>query len=92
MTVEMTSEALGKKVGESYTGPEEPWLLAEGYAKRAGYTGPGVSNTGPTDVTPDLDVTRAENREDAPARTATGGQNSEPVAYDFDPGGVDDDA
>lgn len=36
MTVELTSEALGKAVGATHTGPEEAWLLANGYAKQAG--------------------------------------------------------
>ena len=104
MTVELTSPAMGKKVGESYTGPEEPWLLAEGYAKRAGYTGPGVSGTGPATVEPDEDVTAAANREPAPSRTKTGGVEPGPrdpamgytdprkPAYDFDKGSVNDDA
>lgn len=35
MTVRITSPALGKKVGESYTGPLEAWLLNEGYATTA---------------------------------------------------------
>lgn len=65
MAVEMTSEAYGKLPGESYTGPEEDWLLANGYAKRAGYTGPGVANTGASDVTPDKEPTDAVNREEA---------------------------
>lgn len=39
MAVVMTSEALGKKPGETFTGAaaEEAWLLAEGYAKKANY-------------------------------------------------------
>lgn len=93
MAVTMTSEALGKQPGETYTGPEEDWLLAQGYAKRDGYTGPGVSNTGPSDVAPANDPTQRENRE--PAQTGFDDQhrpNPEPVPYDFDPGGVDDDA
>jgi len=65
MAVEMTSEAYGKQVGETYTGSEEDWLLANGYAKRTGYTGPGVSNTGASDVVPDKDPTLADNREGA---------------------------
>lgn len=70
MTVTLTSEAFGKQPGETYTGPEEAWLLAEGYAKQDGYTGPGVSDTGPTDVDPDEDPTLAENREDSPGYAA----------------------
>lgn len=64
MTVTLTSPVLGKNVADSYTGPLEDWLLSEGYARRAGYTGPGVKNVGPTvnfDV--DGDPTLAENRE-----------------------------
>lgn len=37
MTVTLTSEAVGKLPGQTYTGPEEAWLLAEGYATQAGY-------------------------------------------------------
>lgn len=37
MTVTLTSEALGKQPGDTYTGPEEAWLLAQGYASKAGY-------------------------------------------------------
>lgn len=64
MTVQLTSPVLGKAVGASYTGTLEPWLLAEGYAKQANYTGPGVSNTGPTDVVPANDPTLPGNRGD----------------------------
>lgn len=35
MTVTITSEVLGKQVGEPYTGPLESWLLHEGYARDA---------------------------------------------------------
>jgi hypothetical protein len=66
MTVTMTSEAVGKKPGETYTGPEEAWLLAEGYAKQDAYTGPGVAETGPASSSVANDLTRAENREPAP--------------------------
>jgi hypothetical protein len=66
MTVTLTSPVFGLNVDDPYTGPEEAWLLAEGYAKQAGYTGPGVSNTGPTDVDPGDDPTLAANREPAP--------------------------
>lgn len=64
MTVELTSPVLGKGVGATYTGTLEAWLLAEGYAKQAGYTGPGVSNTGATDVVPANDPTLPANRGD----------------------------
>lgn len=79
MTVELTSPVLGKQVGDTHTGPEEAWLLANGYAKQAGYTGPGVSNTGPSDVGPSDELTDAANREQ-PGET-----------YDVDLGGVDDE-
>lgn len=108
MTVTLTSEALGKQPGATYTGPEEDWLLSEGYAKKANYTGPGVSNTGPTDVVPAKDPSLPENREEPPKRSndsreedpgrtdpaMTPGQPAEPIKppYDFDTGGVNDDA
>ena len=64
MTVTLTSPAEGKKVGETYTGPREAWLLAEGYATKKSYSGPGVSNTGPATFTkPSQDPRPAENRE-----------------------------
>lgn len=71
MTVTLTSPVLGKAVGDTYTGTLEDWLLSNGYAKRAGYTGPGVANTGPVKgyVAAD-DPTLAENRE-APYFPAT---------------------
>lgn len=37
MTVTLTSPVLGKNVGDTHTGPEEDWLLAQGYASKAGY-------------------------------------------------------
>lgn len=64
MTVELTSPVLGKAVGDTYTGTLEAWLLAEGYAKQDGYTGPGVSNTGATDVVPANDPGLPANRGD----------------------------
>ena len=64
MTVTLTSPVLGKPVGATYTGTLEAWLLAEGYARQDGYTGPGVSNTGTTDVTPANDPTLPANRGD----------------------------
>jgi len=63
VAVELTSPVLGLDVGAPYTGTLEDWLLTQGYAKRAGYTGPGVANTGTTDVAPGDDPTLAENRE-----------------------------
>lgn len=35
MTVAITSPVLGLAVGATYTGPLEPWLLAEGYARNS---------------------------------------------------------
>lgn len=102
MAVTLTSPVLGQEPGYSYTGPLEGWLLAEGYASQAGYTGVGVSNTGPTAVAPDQDPTNAENREairadggkatianDATNLTQTSFANPD---YDLDPAGTDDDA
>lgn len=72
MPVTLTSPALGHDVGFVYTGPEEPWLLAHGYARQNGYTGPGVSNTGAADTTPANDPTLAPNREPEPSRNELG--------------------
>ncbi len=63
MTVEITSEVFGKVPGETYTGAMEAWLLANGYAKQAGYTGVGVANTGSTGVAPANDPRNPANRE-----------------------------
>lgn len=63
MTVEITSEVFGKKPGETYTGAMEAWLLANGYAKQAGYTGVGVASTGATGVAPANDPRNPANRE-----------------------------
>jgi hypothetical protein len=63
MTVTLTAPAEGKQPGEKYTGPREAWLLAEGYATRKGYSGPGLANSGPTTVKPEKDPTLADNRE-----------------------------
>lgn len=64
MTVKLTSPVEGKQPGEDYTGPNEDYLLASGYASRVGYTGPGVANTGPADTTVaknrDFDADRGE--------------------------------
>lgn len=113
MAVTLTSPALGLDVGDTYTGDEEAWLLAQGYAERDGYTGPGVSNTGLAAESPDDDLTLASNREPAPGwdeanhrvdpgpldpamtfSTADDDPNDPPrdPAYDFDEGGVNDDA
>lgn len=102
MTVTLTSQVLGLAVGASYTGNLEPWLLAEGYAKQANYTGPGVSNTGATDILPANDPTRAANRE-APYFPSTPDRNTsiandednlnetsfQAPDFDFDAGGTD---
>jgi hypothetical protein len=62
MTVILTQEVEGLNVGDPYTGPDEAWLVASGYAKKnAGpFTGPGLDNTGPADTT------IANNREFTP--------------------------
>jgi hypothetical protein len=62
MTVVLTSPVEGKQPGDTYTGADEAWLLASGYArKQAGpFTGPGLDNTGPSDTT------IANNREFTP--------------------------
>ena len=107
MTVELTSPVLGKAVGSTYTGTLEDWLLAEGYAKRAGYTGPGVSNTGATDVAPANDPGLPANRGDKThfpqgdtrvnATIANDSTNLTKTSFpnpdkpDFDQGGVDED-
>lgn len=105
MTVELTSPVLGKEVGDSHTGPEEAWLLAYGYAKQAGYTGPGVAETGAAASTPANDLTAAANREPAPSvdsktgipdpgprDPAMGFTDPAKPAYDFDAGAVDTEA
>ena len=106
MAVTLTSPVLGQPVGATVTDAAiEPWLLAEGYAKQDAYTGPGVSNTGVTGVDPEDDPTVAENRGDKPWRPgdpvvwtmANDADNLNEdefphVAYDFDPGGTDNDA
>ena len=104
MAVEITSPVLGKEVGESYTGPLEAWLLAEGYASQESYTGVGVANTGATAVDPDDDPTVAANREEpywplSDDNNATMANDAENLnkkkfpapGFDFDAGGVDDD-
>lgn len=104
MTVTLTSPVLGQAVGTTYTGNLEAWLLASGYASQAGYTGPGVSNTGVADTTPANDPQLPENRE-APYFPSTEDRNTTvanddtnltevkfPKAIDFDAGGVDTEA
>lgn len=62
MTVVLTSPVEGKQPGDTYTGANEAYLVASGYAKKqAGpFTGPGLDNTGPADTT------IANNREFTP--------------------------
>jgi hypothetical protein len=105
VTVTLTSQVLGKQPGDTYTGTLEDWLCAEGYARKAGYTGPGVSNTGPTDVVPAKDPGLPANRGDKPYFPLTPDEDttiandadnlneeSHPhKAFDFDQGGVDED-
>ena len=57
MPVTLTSPVEGLQPGAEYTGADEAYLLASGYARQAGYTGPGVANSGPADIGP------ANNRE-----------------------------
>ena len=82
MTVQLTSPVLGQAVGSNYTGPLEAWLLSEGYATQAGYTGPGVANTGATAVDPGDDPRLPENRE-APYFPSSPDENTT-VANDVD--------
>lgn len=106
MTVELTSPVLGQDVGYEYTGPQEAWLLAAGYAKQAGYEGPGVDNDCPAAADLTDDPREPENRGDEarwPAEAATNvtiandADNLTKEKFpapnqDFDPAGVDDDA
>jgi hypothetical protein len=107
MAVTLTSPALGQDAGTTYTGDEEEHLLARGLARRDGYTGPGVSNTGPAAELPSEDPSLAVNREPAPERFEDGTEDPGPLDpalfqispdteggedYDFDEGGVNDDA
>lgn len=106
MTVNITSPVLGKNVGETYTGSLESWLLANGYASQAAYTGPGVANTGATDVAVANDPRLASNRE-APYFPLSDDNNTTvandvdnltevkfpaPTNFDLDTGGVDTEA
>lgn len=92
MPVTLTSPALGKDAGDVHTGPEEAWLLAQGYARQDDYDGPGVSNTGPAAEDPDDDLTLASNREPAPVRDSeTGIVNSGPLDPAMTASTADDD-
>jgi hypothetical protein len=53
MTVVLTAPAEGKQPGDTYTGANEAYLIASGYARKQSgpYTGPGLDNTGPADTT-----------------------------------------
>lgn len=53
MTVILTSPVEGKQPGDTYTGANEAYLVASGYAKKSAgpFTGPGLDNTGPSDTT-----------------------------------------
>lgn len=77
MTVILTSQVEGKQPGETYTGPNEAFHLAEGYAKRARYKGPGLLNTGETTIKPAKDPRLAVNRE-APTEDAPVGDAGTP--------------
>lgn len=58
MSVRLTQEVEGLNVGDTYTGANEAYLLASGYAERdaavdavnGAYTGPGIANTGLADA------------------------------------------
>lgn len=68
MAVTLTSPVEGKQPGEPYSGEREDYLLAEGYARRDGYDGPGVANTGPASIDPKDHPQPPQNRE-APEET-----------------------
>lgn len=108
MVVTLTSQVLGQEVGSTYTGQLEDWLLASGYAKRASYTGVGVSNTGAAAAPLSKDPREPENREaphwpegesedDLNWSIANDADNLTEAKfpnpdYDFDEAGVDNDA
>lgn len=60
MTVLLTSPVAGQDAGTEYSGPMEDWLVANGYAS----DGQPTDKVNSTGVTPDLDPTLAENREE----------------------------
>lgn len=64
MTVKLTAPVEGLQPGADYTGANEAYHLASGNASQVGYTGPGVANTGPTDVVPAKDPGLPANRGD----------------------------
>lgn len=82
MSVTLASPVLGLNVGDTYTGPLESWLLAEGYASQDGYAGPGVSNVGAAADVPDNDPRLHDNRE-APYFPGTPDRNAT-IANDAD--------
>lgn len=69
MTVQLTAPVEGLQPGANYTGPDEAYLLASGYAKQAAYAGPGVANTGAADTTiannREFDATRGPRATDS---------------------------
>lgn len=64
MPVILTAPVEGLMPGDEYTGPREAYHLASGNARQAGYTGPGVANTGPADMpvatNPEFNATRGQ--------------------------------
>lgn len=64
MPVVLTQEVEGLNVGDTYTGADEAYLLASGYADQDGYTGPGIQATGAADTTiannREFDATRGQ--------------------------------
>lgn len=86
MTVVLHSPAYGKEAGEEYSGPEEAWLVAQGYARSAG--GSRQDHTLGTAQFPSDDPTLAENREDTDAEVPDDVEfksnfDAEPVTGDF---------
>ena len=54
MPVVLTSPVEGLQPGAYYTGANEAYLVASGYARKEStgpFTGPGLDNTGPADTT-----------------------------------------
>lgn len=63
MAVTLTAPVEGKDRGDTYSGPNEDWLVANGYAARAS----GTDALHVSDVPASKDPTLAANREPAPA-------------------------
>lgn len=76
MTVTLTQPVEGKQPGDTYTGADEAWLIASGYARKSGapFTGPGLDATGPADTT------IANNREFSPQSHQIAGDGGTPEA------------